>query len=139
MLNSQTDEIKNRLDLAEIVRGYMKLDKSGVNLRGNCPFHHEKTPSLFVSPTRQIWKCFGCGVGGDMFSFIQQIEGVEFKEALQVLGERSGVQIRAVDPRTRGEKTRLYEVCEKSCLFFEKQLHSSIIGSEAKAYLLGRG
>lgn len=139
MIENQADEIKNRLDLVEFIRGYMKLEKSGVNFRGLCPFHHEKTPSLFVSPTRQIWKCFGCGVGGDIFTFIEQIEGVEFKEALQTLAERAGVALRSFDPRTRSEKARLYEVCEKAAQFFEKQLNTSTFGSEAKDYLLGRG
>lgn len=139
MPESQVDEIKSRLDIAEIIRGYMKLDKSGANLRGLCLFHKEKTPSFFVSPARQLWKCFGCGVGGDMLTFIMQIEGVDFKEALQILADRAGVQLKSYDPRVRSEKSRLYEICEKSCQFFEKQLAATSLGEEAKQYLLDRG
>lgn len=138
-MDNQVDEIKNKLDLVDIIRGYMKLEKSGVNFRGLCPFHHEKTPSLFVSPSRQLWKCFGCSVGGDMFSFIQQIDGSDFKEALNILAEKAGVQLRAYDPKIRSEKTRLYEICEKACQFFERQLAATSLGAEAMEYLLGRG
>lgn len=135
---NQTDEIKNRLDIIEFIRGYMKLDKSGSSFRGLCPFHKEKSPSFFVSPSRQLWKCFGCGVGGDLFSFVMQIEGMDFKEALATLAEKAGVQLHSYDPQIRSEKARLYEICEKTCQFFEKQLASSMLGAEAKEYLLGR-
>jgi len=138
-MENQVDEIKNRLDLVDLVRSYMKLDKSGINFRGLCPFHREKTPSFFVSPTRQLWRCFGCSQGGDMFTFIQQIEGVDFKEALKTLADKAGVHLRSYDPRERSEKARLYEICEKSCQFFEKQLMSSALGGGAKEYLTARG
>lgn len=138
-MENQVDEIKNRLDLVEIIRGYMKLEKSGANFRGLCPFHKEKTPSFFVSPTRQLWKCFGCSVGGDMFNFVQEIEGVEFKDSLKTLADKAGVQLQSYDPKIRSEKSRLYEICEKSSQFFEKQLGSSSLGEEAKEYLLERG
>jgi len=139
MPDNQVDEIKNRLDVVEVIRGYMKLEKSGVNLRGLCPFHREKTPSFFVSPSRQLWRCFGCSVGGDMFSFVQEIDGVDFKEALKLLADKAGVQLRSYDPQVRSEKARIYEVCEKSCQFFEKQLTASQLGRESSDYLLGRG
>lgn len=139
MPDNQVDEIKSRLDLAEVIRGYMKLEKSGINLRGLCPFHHEKTPSFFASPTRQLWKCFGCSLGGDMFTFIQTIEGVDFKEALKTLADKAGVALRSYDPKVLSEKARLYEICEKASQFFEKQLHSSLLGQEALEYLTGRG
>ncbi len=139
MTDSQVDEIKNKLDLVEIIRSYMKLEKSGISFRGLCPFHHEKTPSFFASPSRQLWKCFGCSVGGDMFSFIQQIEGCDFKEALNVLADKAGVKLHSYDPKVRSEKTRLYEICEKACQFFERQLASTSLGHEAKEYVLGRG
>jgi DNA primase len=138
-MDNQVDEIKNKLDLVEIIRGYMKLEKSGANFRGLCPFHHEKTPSLFVSPSRQLWKCFGCSVGGDMFSFIEKIDGSDFKEALNILAEKAGVQLHAYDPKIRSEKTRLYEICEKACQFFERQLAATSLGAEARQYVLGRG
>lgn len=139
MPESQVDEIKNRLDVADVIRGYMKIEKSGVNLRGLCPFHREKTPSFFVSPPRQLWRCFGCGIGGDMFNFVMQIEGVEFPDALKTLADRAGVRLKSYDPKIRSEKTRLYEICEKASQFFEKQLGSSSLGQEARDYLLERG
>jgi len=139
MPDNQVEEIKNRLNLVDIIKGYMKIEKSGINFRGLCPFHHEKTPSFFVSPTRQLWRCFGCSIGGDMFNFIMQIEGTEFKEALSTLADKAGVQLHTYDPKVRSEKARLYEICEKACQFFEKQLASSAHGSEAKQYLLDRG
>lgn len=139
MPDSQVDEIKNRLDVTDIIRGYMKIEKSGANLRGLCPFHKEKTPSFFVSPSRQLWKCFGCGVGGDMFTFVEQIDGVDFKEALQILADRAGVQLKSYDPKVRSEKSRVYEICENACQFFEKQLAVTSLGQEGKQYLFDRG
>lgn len=138
-MDSQIQEIKNKLDVLDIVGGYVKLTKTGVNHRGQCPFHKEKTPSFFVSQPRQMWHCFGCGKGGDIFEFIKAIEGVEFGDALRILAQKAGVQLKKENIKLKTERHRLYEICELSCAFFEKQLHQSQSGKEAMTYLLNRG
>jgi len=135
----QIQEIKDKLDIVKVVGSYIKLKKSGANYRAICPFHSEKKPSLFVSPARQIWKCFGCGASGDIFGFVKQIEGVEFGDALRILAKRAGVELKKQDPKLRTKRQRLYEVCEIGCQFFEKQLKSSSTGKKARKYLLDRG
>src|SRR6185295_4294893 len=112
-------QIKDRLSIVDVVSGYVKLERSGGNLRARCPFHAERTPSFFVSPDRGTYHCFGCNVGGDIFSFVEQIEGLDFKGAMKVLAEKAGVSIEY----TRGgkgekdERDRLYELLEVATIF----------------------
>lgn len=133
---SSVEQIKAKLSIVDVVGSYLKLEKAGINYRGRCPFHNEKTPSFFVSPTRGSYHCFGCNKGGDIISFVQDIEGLDFIEALRVLAERAGVEI---EPLRRGEgvaTSRLFNLLEEATKFYEKQLAQS---KEAREYLIKRG
>jgi len=128
-------EIKERLDIVEIVSDYVRLKKVGKNFRGLCPFHNEKTPSFYVSQERQTYHCFGCGHGGDVFSFIMEIENLQFREALEVLAKRAGVELE--DTRKEIAKRSLYDIMELSCSFYRQAL-SSGSGEIARKYLKKR-
>lgn len=138
-MDSQIEEIKNKLNIVDVVGSYVKLSKTGINYRGVCPFHSEKGPSFFVSPARQMWHCFGCGAGSSIFDFIMKIEGVEFGDALRILANKAGVELKRENPQVASDRKRLYEICDLSCSFFEKQLDAGAWGKEAKEYLLKRG
>lgn len=133
-----SEQVKDRLDVAEVIGGYVKLSKSGANLKGLCPFHHEKTPSFYVSRDKQIWHCFGCNIGGDIFSFITRVEGIEFPEALRMLAERAGIQIREEDPIIKSERSRLFDIVRAASAFYEECLGRAE-NSEIREYLHSRG
>ncbi len=140
MLDSPIQEIKNRLDIADVVREYVTLEKAGANLRAPCPFHQEKTPSFFVNPSRQIWRCFGsCNEGGDIFQFVMKMEGVEFADALRILAKKAGVKLKQQNKEEETKTKRMLDICELSTLFFSEQLQKSKHGKEVQEYLKKRG
>ncbi|MFH1048409.1 MAG: DNA primase [Patescibacteria group bacterium] len=139
MVDSQLQEIKDRLDIVEVLSGYLRLSKAGRNFKAPCPFHNEKTPSFTVSPERQIWHCFGCGQGGDIFTFVMKMEGMEFPEALRHLAEKAGVELKRVNYEAAGAKAKILEVNRVAKNFYQEQLAKTEAGSLAKKYLLGRG
>ncbi len=139
-MEDNVTKIKDRLDIIDLIGSYIKLQKAGINYKARCPFHNEKSGSFFVSPERQIWHCFGCNMGGDMFTFVERIEGVEFREALRILANRAGVELSFNhDGNVQQGKAPLLEIAELSTRFFQKQLHESETGKRALAYLHDRG
>ena len=135
-MNSPVQQIKERLSIEEVVSSYIKLDKAGANFKAKCPFHNEKTPSFFVSPDRSSYYCFGCGAKGDIFTFVEEFEGLDFKGALKILAERAGIQLREFNREKEGEKEKLYRIMEESTEFFEKNLAGN---EEVLKYLKERG
>ncbi|MCX6752267.1 MAG: DNA primase [Candidatus Nomurabacteria bacterium] len=145
-MSSSVDQIKSRIDILSLVSSYMKLDRAGASWKGKCPFHNEKTPSFFVSPDRGSYYCFGCGASGDIFTFVEEFEGLDFKGALKLLADRAGVTLEVYskndkdEKETKSEKEKLYEIMEEATKFFEKNLKENTKESEeARAYLKSRG
>lgn len=137
---SDVEEIKRRLNIVDVVGDYVKLQKTGANFRARCPFHAEKTPSFFVSPERQIWHCFGsCGIGGDIFRFLMEVEGIEFRQALEILAKRAGVPLRKFDPAVDTKKTTLLRINEEAASFFQRALLTTKGGEKALQYMEKRG
>lgn len=136
------DEIKQRLDIVEMISSYVPdLKKSGRNFKAVCPFHTEKTPSFFVFPERQSWHCFGaCGTGGDMFAFVMRKEGVDFREALNILAERAGVPVVQRKPdESKSEADKLKEINEAAAEYYHNLLFHSTGGQRTRDYLIRRG
>ncbi len=147
-MSSHVEQIKSRLGIAEVVESYLKLQRAGVNFKAPCPFHNEKTPSFFVSPSRESWHCFGCNRGGDIFSFVMEIEGVDFPGALRVLARRAGVELTPVDLKQKSERVSLLRLLDEAKKFYEVRLkeNAAVInylkergmkGETAKAFGVG--
>ena len=133
---SPVEEIKKRVNVVDLVGSYLRLSKAGANFKALCPFHSEKTPSFYVSPAREIWHCFGCDAGGDIFRFVSQIEGVEFPEALELLASRAGVVLRKEDPRLLTQRKRSLTLLEEATRYYQSELSKN---KEALDYLKNRG
>ena len=136
----QIEEVKRKLDIVEVVSSYFPIQKSGKNYKAVCPFHSEKTPSFMVSPQLQIFKCFGCGEGGDVIAFYGKMEGVSFGEALKEMAKRAGVKLlsRKESPQEQ-QKEKLLELNRLAADYFHFLLTDHKIGSTAMGFLKQRG
>ena len=140
--NPAIAEIKERLNIVDVISSYLQLKKAGTNYKTNCPFHHEKSASFVVSPTRQMWHCFGCGEGGDLITFVMKYENLEFKETLQILADRAGVKLPSYSPQNTEEEKkteRLYRANELAAVFYNETLKRSGLAEEARIYARNRG
>jgi DNA primase len=142
---SFAERVKQQADIVRVIGEYVRLKKSGQNFTGLCPFHAEKSPSFAVHPVKQIYHCFGCGVGGDVFKFVMEIDKVAFPEAIRVVAEKCGIAIprpKASSPEERKEnqqRTLLVEMHREAQTFFLQQLGGTLEGKAARAYLEDRG
>ncbi|PYT46321.1 MAG: DNA primase [Acidobacteria bacterium] len=142
---SFADRVKQQADIVRVVGEYVRLKKSGQNFTGLCPFHAEKSPSFAVHPTKQIYHCFGCGVGGDVFKFVMEMEKCAFPEAIRIVAEKCGIAVprqKERSPEERKENQQralLVEMHREAQTFFVKQLEGTLEGKAARAYLEDRG
>lgn len=139
---NEIEEVKARLDIVDVIGGYVELKKAGRTFKAICPFHSEKTPSFVVTPSRQSWHCFGaCGTGGDVFSFVMRKEGIEFGEALRMLAPRAGVTLRERrrSPEEERRRERLYSANEAAARWYHELLLGDGPGKRAREYVEGRG
>ncbi len=135
-MSTTVEQIKERLNIVDVVGQYVKLTKAGKNYKGLSPFKKEKTPSFYVSPDRGMYYCFSTGKGGDAFTFVEEMEGLDFRGALKVLAERAGVELREEPKAARDERERMYMALQDATEFFEKNLEKH---QEAQTYLASRG
>ncbi|MFN2484974.1 MAG: DNA primase [Candidatus Limnocylindria bacterium] len=132
-------EVKTRLGVAEVVGETVALKRAGASLKGLCPFHAEKTPSFIVTPERESWHCFGCGEGGDIFSFVMKRDGLDFREALATLAQRAGVELSERTARDDRRKRHLRDALETAIGFYREVLVQSRVAEPARRYLAERG
>ncbi len=140
---SVTDEIKDRLDIIDVISGYVPLKKAGHNYKGLCPFHNEKTPSFVVFPDTQGWHCFGaCGIGGDIFTFVMKRENLDFGEALAMLAAKAGVELQPRDAAASGNDTqfeRYRAIVADAAVYYHYLLNKAGEAAIARDYLVRRG
>ena len=135
-MSSNVEQIKSRLSIVDVAQSYIKIQKAGVNFKALCPFHSEKSPSFFVSPGRETWHCFGCNRGGDIFSFVMEIEGVDFPEALRILADRAGVELKRDNQEFSSERSKSSRILADSKNFYEEELEKN---KQILLYLKNRG
>lgn len=133
------EEIKQRLDIVDLINEYVPLKPAGTSFRAKCPFHNEKTPSFMVSRERGTWHCFGCGRGGDAFSFVQEMESMDFPETLRILAKKAGVQLKDFDPKAQTAKTKMVDVVRWVSRYYVEVLNKSSEASIARDYIKQRG
>lgn len=134
----QAEEIKSKLDIVEVIREYVPVKAVGANFQALCPFHNEKTPSFVISPDKQIWHCFGCSRGGDIFTFVMEKEGLSFIEALRLLAPKAGIVLSYDNSESYSERNRLLDILEISGKYYAHLL-TTPAGKNARNYLLKRG
>ena len=136
----QIDEIRSKTDIVALISAHVSLKKAGRNFKGLCPFHDEKSPSFMVSPERQIFKCFGCQKGGDVFGWLMEREGMEFGEALRFLADKAGVELKSYRPTKDQEiKDRLLEINHLASEYYHYLLMEHKLGKRAMEYLQKEG
>ncbi len=135
MAGNQIEEVKAKTDIVSVIGEYVDLKKAGRNFKGNCPFHSEKTPSFVVSPELQMFKCFGCGVSGDVFTFLQEYEGLEFAEALEQLADRAGVKLEKPDYSKTSKRNTYLSINETVGKLYQYLLLKHPVGRQALGYL----
>lgn len=135
-MSSVIEDIKSRLNIVDVAGGYLKLEKAGGNFKACCPFHNERTASFIISPSRQTYHCFGCNKGGDIISFVEEIEGLDFQGALKVLADRAGVTLTRERPGAKDERDAIHSTIELATKFYEAVLPRF---PEAVEYLTKRG
>ena len=142
---SLAEKVKQQADIVRVIGEYVQLKKAGQNFRGLCPFHSEKTPSFNVHPTKQIYHCFGCGQGGDVFKFVMEMEKCPFPEALRIVAEKCGIALPRAKERSPEERKEnqqravLVEIHREAQSYFARQLEGTLEGKAARAYLEDRG
>jgi DNA primase len=139
MADQAIQQIRDRLDIVDVLGGYIQVKRAGTNFKASCPFHHEKSPSLVISQPKQIWHCFGCGEGGDIFGFVMRYEKLEFKEALKLLAQKAGVELAAYkqNPQAHAEKELAIRINMFAAKFYH-QILKTPSGKEAAEYLAKR-
>ena len=136
------NQVRDRVDIAEVVGHHVSLTRAGQNLKGLCPFHQEKSPSFTVSPSRQIFHCFGCGAGGNVFTFLMRITGANFPETVRELGQKFGIDVPDSGPSAgpqAAQASRLEPLNRAVTAWFQQNLRDGVTGATARDYLAGRG
>ena len=134
------DQVQAAADMVEIVGQYTELRKAGANYSGRCPFHEERTPSFSVNPAEKLYYCFGCGVGGNLFGFVQAKENLDFAGAVEYLADRYGIELEYEESSARGDaerhrRERLRALLEQATAYYERVLHDAAAAAPAREYL----